>query len=107
MNPCPFCGETSAILVQSPYPYSNSDSPLRVVRCLKCNAEGPHRHGAEEAADAWDRRIDAPRARRCYQLRWLIGDGDGDGVLSCICRLPRGHVGSHICRDHSTHPAWH
>lgn len=47
LKPCPFCGGKAL---------NFSGSLVTYVHCRSCRAEGPSKHGDDEAADAWNRR---------------------------------------------------
>lgn len=56
LEPCPFCG-SSAFLTEYDYAIDNGYVATHVVECNGCHATTFEYASPEEAADAWNRRV--------------------------------------------------
>ena len=74
LKACPFCGRESLVFAE---PFE--DAEQNVVRCVVCNADGPHYGDNEstseaEASSLWNTRIDPPKTVLEEEVVAVISD---------------------------------
>jgi Lar family restriction alleviation protein len=55
-QPCPFCGAREAFVMEHGDGVTTMAPHYFYGNCIPCDAEGPPRPTAQEAADAWNKR---------------------------------------------------